>query len=444
VFWCERAWLGGHDVADGVVITVGGDVIAAVDRNLAAPPSGATRLDGLTLPGFANAHSHSFHRALRGRTHTHGGTFWSWRERMYELATALDPDSFEALATATFAEMVLAGYTVVGEFHYLHHGSGGSRYADANEIGRRVVTAAQHAGIRLTLLDTCYLSGGFGAEPSPMQRRFTDESAQGWVERVSQLGPTTTSRVGAAVHSVRAVDPDSIRTVAAWAAEHDVPLHAHVSEQPKENADCLVTYGRTPVGVLSDAAALSERFTAVHATHVVAEDIETLGRFRSRCCLCPTTERELADGIGPTAPLRDAGVGLCIGSDSHAVIDPFEETRAVELNERLAALRRANHDTGDLLTAATASGYESLGWSGGGRLAVGAPADFVTVAFDSPRLAGSDRADPLAALLFAAAPPDVRHVVVGGEVAVRDGAHQRIDVTAALDRSIGAAWEAVR
>ncbi len=150
--------------------------------------------------------------------------------------------------------------------------------------------------------------------------------------------PTTTCRIGAAIHSVRAVDPQAIRVVATWAADNDVPLHAHVSEQPKENAECLAAYGITPVGVLDDAAALSERFTAVHATHVGADDIETLGRSRSRCCICPTTERELADGIGPTVALRDAGVELCIGSDSHAVIDPFEETRAVELNERLAAL----------------------------------------------------------------------------------------------------------
>ena len=443
-YWCEQAWLGDGEVLDDVLLTVTGETITGVDPGVATAPPGATRLNGLTLPGFANAHSHSFHRALRGRTHSSGDTFWSWRDRMYELAAALDPDVFESVATATFAEMVLAGYTVVGEFHYLHHGPDGTAYDDANELGRRVLAAAQRAGIRLTLLDTCYLSGGFGTELSPVQLRFSDGSAPRWIERVAQLGTTPTTRVGAAIHSVRAVDPDSTRIVAEWAADRDLPLHAHVSEQPKENADCKSAYALTPVGVFGAAGALSKRFTAVHATHVQAEDIEMLGKQRSRCCLCPTTERELADGIGPTAGLRDAGVELCIGSDSHSVIDPFEETRAVELNERLAALSRANHRTPDLLRAATASGYDSLGWAGGGRLEVGALADFVTVAFDSPRLAGADRrGDPVAAVLFAAAPTDVRHVVVGGDVVVDDGAHRRLDVASALDRSISAAWAAV-
>ena len=440
VFWCEQAWLGGANAADGVLLTVTGDAITAVEIGVAAPPGGATRLDGLTLPGFANAHSHSFHRALRGRAHPNGGTFWSWRDRMYELAAVLDPDAFEALATATFAEMVLAGYTVVGEFHYLHHGVDGTRYADANELGRRLVAAARQAGIRLTLLDACYLCGGIGDPLNQVQRRFSDGSAQGWVDRVSELHDTSTCRVGAAVHSVRAVDPAAIAIVAAWAADRDVPLHAHVSEQPQENADCLAAHGVTPVGLLDSATALSERFTAVHGTHVRAEDIETLARRGARCCICPTTERDLADGIGPTLQLRDAGVELCVGSDSQAVIDPFEETRAIELDERLASGRRGSHQPGDLLTAATASGYASLGWAGGGALADGAIADFATVSFDSPRLAGTDRADPLAAVVFAAAASDVRHVVVGGEVVVHDGTHQRVDVMSALERSVAAAW----
>ena len=443
-YWCEHAWLGGEGVATGVLLTVADGVIAAVEPGADASPREATRLGGLTLPGFANTHSHSFHRALRGRTHSDGGTFWSWRERMYELAAVLDPDPFEALAAATFAEMVLAGYTVVGEFHYLHHDRHGVSYADPNELGHRVVAAARQAGIRLTLLDTCYLRGGFGTEPNSVQRRFSDGNAPHWINRAGDLVDTPTCRVGAAIHSVRAVDPESIRTVATWAADRDLPIHAHVSEQPRENADCLAAYGATPIGVLDGAGALSERFTAVHATHVGDDDIATLASHRSCCCICPTTERELADGIGPTARLRHAGVKLCIGSDSQAVIDPFEETRAVELNERLSSLRRGNHQPDELLTAATSSGYASLGWTGGGSLAVGSLADFVTVGFDSPRLAGSDHDDPLGAAVFAGASTDVRHVVVGGEVVVSDGVHERVDVTAALGESITAAWAAVR
>jgi formiminoglutamate deiminase len=442
-FWCEEAWVADRAV-DGVVLTVDGGVITDVESGVNAPPNGATRLDGLTLPGFANAHSHAFHRALRGRTHGGGGTFWTWRDQMYRLAGSLDPDTYEELATATFAEMVLAGYTVVGEFHYLHHAPGGAPYEDRNEMGRRMLRAAERAGIRITLLDTCYLHGGIGQPLNEVQQRFSDGTADAWAERVSTLaspGSGDRHRVGAAVHSVRAVDPESIRYVAAWAAGSGAVLHAHVSEQPAENEACEVAHGCTPVQLLARESALSRRFTAVHATHLADSDAGSLSRSGSRVCICATTERELADGIGPTAALAAAGVALCLGSDSHAVIDPFEETRAIELDERLASLRRGTHQPADLLRSASANGYASLGWDGGS-LAPGQLADFVTVSFDSPRLAGADRWDAAAAVVFAAAPPDVRHVIVAGEHVVVDGIHQRVDVVAALDASIRAAWQA--
>jgi formiminoglutamate deiminase len=273
------------------------------------------------------------------------------------------------------------------------------------------------------------------------QARFSDGTAEAWVERVAELGATATCRIGAAIHSVRAVPPGAMGAVASFARHRDAVIHAHVSEQPQENAECLAAYRATPVHVLDDVGALGPRFTAVHATHVSERDIEMLAACRSRCCVCPTTERDLGDGIGPTAALAAAGVELCLGSDSHAVIDPFEEARAIELNQRLVSLRRGSHRPPDLLAAATSAGYESLGWSGGGRVAVGAPADLVTVSFDGPRLAGSDRrGDPLAATVFAAAAGDVRDVIVAGDHVVRDGVHQRIDVAAALQSSIDAAW----
>jgi formiminoglutamate deiminase len=444
-YWCEQAWVADRAV-DGVVLTVDGGVITGVESGVTAPPNGAVRLDGVTLPGFANAHSHAFHRALRGRTHGGGGTFWTWREQMYRLAGSLDPDTYEELATATFAEMVLAGYTVVGEFHYLHHGPDGTPYAEPNEMGQRMFRAAERAGIRITLLDTCYLHGGIGQPLNDVQRRFSDGTADAWAERVSTLtspGSGDRRRVAAAVHSVRAVDPAAIRYVAAWAAGSGAVLHAHVSEQPAENEACEVAHGCTPVQLLARESALSRRFTAVHATHLAASDPGSLARSGSRVCICATTERELADGIGPTAALAAAGVELCIGSDSHAVIDPFEETRAIELDERLASSQRGMHQPADLLSAASPNGYASLGWDGGA-LAPGQLADFVTVSFDSPRLAGSDRSDgaTAAAVVFAAAAPDVRHVVVGGEHVVVDGFHQHVDVVAALNSSIRAAWQA--
>ena len=217
---------------------------------------------------MANAHSHAFQRALRGRTQAERGDFWTWRERMYEIAEGIDPDRYLALARATFGEMALAGITAVGEFHYLHHGPDGARYEDPNALGKAVIGAAREAGIRITLLDTCYLHGGIGREPDGIQLRFSDGSAEAWEERVDALEPGDGARVGAAIHSVRAVDPEEAARVAAFAAARSWPLHAHVSEQPGENEDCVSAYGKTPTGVLAEGAALSERFTAVHATHL--------------------------------------------------------------------------------------------------------------------------------------------------------------------------------
>jgi len=437
-FWCELAWLGSEQVESGLVITVAQGRVETI-AGAPTPPSDATRLDGLTLPGMANAHSHAFQRALRGRTQSATGSFWTWREQMYELARTIDPDRYRDLARATFAEMALAGITLVGEFHYLHHGPGGVPYDDPNEMGKVIVEAAQAAGVRLTLLDACYLSGGVDEPLSPAQARFRDAGAAGWRSRVDALSDAAMVRIGAAIHSVRAVDPANARVVAEWAARREAVLHAHVSEQPAENEQCAAAYGATPTGMLESAEALTPRFTAVHATHLLDTDIELLGRAGVTCCLCPTTERDLADGIGPARALRDAGVRLALGSDSHAVIDPFEEARAVELDERLASLQRVRHTPAELLEAATTGGYECLGWPGGGRLAEGALADFTTVALDGVRLAGTDARHAIPATVFAATAADVRHVVVGGRTIVRDGRHVDIDVARELGAAVAAA-----
>ena len=203
--WCELAWLGGEGAEPGVLLQVEGERLVRVAPGVQAPAD-AERLPGLTLPGMANAHSHAFQRALRGRTHTGKGSFWTWREQMYELVERLDPDSFFALSRASFGEMALAGVTCVGEFHYLHHGPGGTPYGDPNAMGEAVIAAAAEAGIRITLLDTCYLHGG--------SERFRDADAHAWAERVGVLSEGSATRLGAAIHSVRAVDPGSARTVA--------------------------------------------------------------------------------------------------------------------------------------------------------------------------------------------------------------------------------------
>jgi formiminoglutamate deiminase len=440
LFWCELAWLGDESAAEGVTIEVEGERIANVETGVPAPPAGATPLAGITIPGLANAHSHAFQRGLRGRTQSGRGDFWTWRGAMYDLASRLDPDLYLPLARATYGEMALAGITCVGEFHYLHHGPDGTPYDDPNAMGRAVIQAAREAGIRITLLDACYLHGGIGEELAGAQRRFGDGNAGAWAERVSQLEGGDGARIGAAIHSVRAVDPESASTVAAWAGEREAPLHAHVSEQPAENEASRRTYGATPTAVLSEADALGERFTAVHGTHLTEPDVRLLGLAHATCCVCPTTERDLADGIAGAERLREAGIDLAFGSDSHAVIDILEEARAVELDERLASGERGRNPAAALLGAATESGHACLGWPEGGRIAPGALADLVTLSLETPRLAGTELKSTTDAVVFAATAADVRGVVVGGREIVRDGAHLAMDVPAELDEAVRRAW----
>jgi formiminoglutamate deiminase len=330
---------------------------------------------------------------------------------MYALAGSLEPDRLEALARATFAEMALAGISLVGEFDYLHH-------------SEALMRAAQDAGIRMTLIDACYLEGGLP--------RFQDPSATAWAERVTAIEPGPMVRLGAAIHSVRAVDPEAAALVAGTAARHGWPLHAHVSEQPAENEECRRRYGMTPLQVLDRAGALSPRFTAVHATHFTQADGELLAANESFCCLCPTTERDLADGIGQIHGR------LTLGSDSQAVIDLFEEARAVELDRRLGTLVRGAHPAHELLRGATENGYVSLGWPEGGRIVPGALADLVSVRLDGVRLAGTRAADALDALVFAASAGDVDTLCVGGRVIVRAGRHVNLDVPAELTQAIEA------
>ena len=436
VLWCELAWLGGERAEADVLVELDGERIVSVTAGVSSPPAEAISLRGLTIPGLANAHSHAFQRALRGRAQAERGDFWAWRRRMYEIAEQIDPDRYLALARATFGEMALAGITAVGEFHYLHHGPGGARYDDPNALGKAVIAAAREAGIRITLLDTCYLHGGIGQQAEGVQLRFSDGSADAWAERVDQLEPGDGARIGAAIHSVRAVDPEAAARTAAFAVERSWPLHAHVSEQLAENEDCAAAYSRSPTALLAEAGALSGRFTAVHATHLDAVDVDLLGGGGCGVCLCPTTERDLADGVGPARRLAEAGARLSLGTDSHALIDVFEEARAVELDERLETGVRGGHSAAELLRAATAEGCAALGWPEAGRIAPQGLADLVTVGLDGVRLAGTSADHALESLVFAAAAADVRDVMVGGRFVMRDGAHLGLDVAAELNEAI--------
>ena len=435
----ELAWLGpGGGVAERVLIEIEGERIAAVTEGV-DPPPGAARLEGVTIPGLANGHSHAFHRALRGRTHRQGGDFWSWRELMYQVAGVLDPDRYLELATAVYAEMALAGICAVGEFHYLHHDPAGRPYADPNAMGEALAEAAGRAGVRLTLIDTCYLRAGLdGAPLAGAQVRFGDGDAGAWAERAGAFRERPGVRVAAGIHSVRAVDEAAMATVAAWAAGRDAPLHLHLSEQPAENQACLAATGRTPAALAEASGVLGPRTTAVHATHLTEEDVARLGLTRTAVCLCPTTERDLADGVGPARALAAAGSPLCLGTDSNAVVDLFEEARAVELDERLVTGRRGHHDPAGLLAGATSAGMDALGWDAG-RLAPGHLADLVTVGLGSVRLAGTGPAEAADQLVFAATAADVTSVVVSGRQVVRDGRHLLVeDVGGTLARALAA------
>jgi formiminoglutamate deiminase len=411
----ELAWLGGEDLERDVFLEVEDGHFVTVTPNVTDEPG--SRLPGVTLPGMVNTHSHAFHRKLRGRTHRKGGDFWIWRDLMYQVAADLTPESYEEIATNVYAEMVGAGFTTVGEFHYVHHQMGGRPYHDPNEMGHVLIRAARRAGIRIALLDAGYFTAGLDGSPlSPVQMRFSDVTVDSWLERVASLADSYRDqpdvRVGLAPHSVRAVPESYLATLVEQKAP-DITTHIHVSEQPTENQVCRDITGVTPVGLLDRVGMLGPNTTVIHATHLTDLDIDLLGGSHTRVCYCATTERELADGIGPAASLHAAGSSISIGSDSHAVIDPFEEARGLELHNRLATGRRGGFEPEYLLEAATRSGAAALGFETVG-LVVGANADFITVSSSSPRTSGLSPDQGAAQIVFAATSADVTDVFVAG------------------------------
>jgi len=439
-----------------VAVYRGGEIVGPLDISCAGglisaigPASDAATFDevlpGLVVPGFADAHSHVFHRGLRGRTHGNAGgvgSFWTWRESMYSLADRLDPDSFRRLALAAYAEMVCAGFTAVGEFHYLHHGADGVPYAEPNEMGIAAATAASDAGIGMTLLDVAYLAGGFGQGLTASQRRFADGNAVAWAERVGGLaaalptGRFAAVRVGAAIHSVRAVPPAQLPEVARFAQQNGLVLHMHLSEQRAENEAAIGATGRTPTQLLDDAGALSDRTAAVHATHLNPHDVTLLGAAHSSVVICPTTEADLADGLPRAAQLRTAGAVLALGGDQHVITDPFAQARGLEYGERLATGARGTFAPEVLLDTATAASHRAIG-SAGGRIEIGAPADFVAIDRASARTAGSVGAQ----VVMSASAADVAVVVIGGVVQARCGEHVRLgDPGPLLAKAIKEAW----
>jgi len=402
----------------------------------------AQRLNGRAiLPGMVNVHSHAFQRVIRGRTEYLTGadrdTFWTWRENMYHAANKLSPEAIYHATRMAFLEMLLAGITTVGEFHYLHHQPGGEPHPDRNLLAWEVLRAAQDVGLRIALLRTAYVRSGWRKPASEWQLRFVTPRVEDFIDDTEALREGLTSRsaadcawVGVAPHSIRAVPLEYLREVAGYARANSLPLHMHVAEQPAEVEDCIGEYGLPPVELLHENRLLDSRFTAIHAVHINEREVEYLGGARAKIGACPTTERNLGDGVAPGRALLDAGAGICFGSDSNVQIDLLEDARALEYHLRLKKLERvilAQDAATDALAkrlfrGATETGAESLG-APGGELAVGRPADFFTVDLSDPSIAGAGADWLLNAVVFSLERTAIREVAVNGKLLVREGHH---------------------
>ena len=376
------------------------------------------------LPGLVNVHSHTFQRAIRGltehRTAEHDD-FWTWREAMYHAAQRLSPDDIFDVARMAFLEMALGGITHVGEFHYLHHQPNGDPYDDPNLLARQIIGAADSVGIRLTLLMCAYARAGYNIPPNAGQARFLTATPELFLRRFEELvtanaAQQTPVQLGLAPHSIRALPLEYIRELVRYADTRRLPVHMHVSEQPGELEQCRAEHGTTPVALLAKHDLLSERFTAVHATHISDDEVQALARAGATVCACPTTERNLGDGIAPADRLRAAGVPICLGTDSQIQIDLLEDARQLEYHLRLQRLRRvvlADELAKPLLDSATTNGTKSLGGDANHE-------DYFTIEMSDPSIAGAP--DELAAV-FSLERTAIRDVFVGGKQIISDGRH---------------------
>jgi formimidoylglutamate deiminase len=415
-----------------------GKIVAIRAVKESAPAANISRLPGCALlPGMIDVHSHSFQRALRGKAESRrrsGPDFWSWRNTMYRCALALTPEEIYDVARMAFLEMMLAGITTVGEFHYLHRTAEGSAYNDPNLLAKQVIRAAESIGIRIVLLRCAYVRAGFGLPPDPGQARFLEPDAETFVRHSDELREEIgrgSSRVsfGLAPHSIRAVPRPYLETLAAWAHTHGMPLHMHVAEQPAEIDASIAEYGVTPFQLLDDLGLLTQDFTAIHAIHLGAGDIERMARGRITVGACPTTERNLGDGILCADKLIDSGVSIALGTDSHTQTDALENARELESNLRLLHLQRAVLDGRQgrplaslLFDSATTAGARSLHLEAGS-LQPGKPADFFTVDLADASIAGSLPDELLTNIVFSMSRSAIRHVAVDGRVRIEQGRH---------------------
>ncbi|MGC1870789.1 MAG: formimidoylglutamate deiminase [Acidobacteriaceae bacterium] len=442
LFQPDYLYAGGCMQAEaGLLVDAQGKIVRVTTAEEAARPSSTAadsevvRLRGKALlPGFVNVHSHAFQRLIRGRTEskrTGGHDFWSWRAAMYHAAASLSPEQTYAVARAAFLEMALLGTTTVGEFHYVHRMPDGQPYPNPNIMAQQIFAAAESVGIRICLLRTAYQRAGFELPEDPGQIRFLETTGE-FLANVADLHreyDSTNAWVGVAPHSVRAVPLEAIESMAGWAREHHRPLHMHVSEQMAEIEACQREYGTTPVGLLERHGLLRDRFTAVHAIHIDHEEMDLLAANRATICACPTTERNLGDGVLAARDVMERGIPICLGSDSQAQIEPLEDARELEYHLRLLQQQRSILDGIDgrelsarLFRCATVNGAHALGCQAG-EFEPGKLADFCTVDLNDVSIAGDSREDLLATIVFGMRTAAVADVCVGGRFVVRDHRH---------------------
>jgi formimidoylglutamate deiminase len=428
---------------DGVRASVRIDVGDGVIRSVASggAQAGDEHIEGLVLPGMANVHSHAFQRAMAGLAEWDAGgkdNFWSWREAMYRFAERLDPESQLAIARFLFVEMVKAGYTSVGEFHYLHNRPGGAAYAPATAMAEAIATAAHESGIALTMMPTLYITGGAdGRALNERQKRFGKTVDELLGLRAAIRGKAGVTQVGLALHSLRAVPPPLMREAIAG-VEATSPIHLHAAEQPGEVDEALAAFGKRPIDYLLSTFAVDRRWCFVHATHMDANETRALAQSGAVAGLCPTTEGNLGDGIFPLPDYLAAGGHFAIGGDSHIAVDPAEELKMLEYSQRLLHRRRnvgastaAPHTAARLWTEAARSGARALGLNAG-EIAVGQRADLVVVDMEHVSLAGRDGAQAMDSYVFVAGRDAVRDVMIGGRWLV-SGRHHALE--GAADRA---------
>jgi formimidoylglutamate deiminase len=392
------------------------------------------------LPGFVNAHSHSFQRLIRGKAESRaasGRDFWSWRGCMYHAAASLEPGDVYDVARMAFLEMLMTGVTTVGEFHYLHTMPDGRTYDDPNLLAKQVIAAAQSIGIRIVLLRTAYFRSGYNLPPDPGQARFI-ENTRSFLENMHALTTAYTAEdntvsFGVAPHSIRAVPLADLNEIAAWGRERRLPIHMHVAEQVAENKACMDEYGATPVALLGKEGILGSDFTGVHSIHMDSREAQGIADAGSTICSCPTTERNLGDGIIAADVAMKMGIHFALGSDSQAQISPLEDARELEYHLRLAQQQRSILDqisgrsiASRLFDCATLNGARSLGVNAG-ELRPGAVADFFTVGLNDLSICGHSPGDLLSTIVFSLERTAVRDVAVQGRLIVCDGVHPHHD-----------------